>query len=109
MQELVTAMRDLPGLFGAQVCTVADAPEWLAIVSRWQDEASLRHIVGTSAARLVDDVAGLADEEEIENLISESGRIESCVRRTSAMTLYGRKQPLKLGICAVPVKTRSHI
>jgi quinol monooxygenase YgiN len=70
MQELVTAMRDLPGLFGAQVCTVAEAPEWLAIVSRWQDEASLRHIVGTSAARLVDEVAGLADEEEIENLTS---------------------------------------
>ena len=70
MHELVTAMRDLPGLFGAQVCTVAEAPEWLAIVSRWEDESSLRNIVGTSAARLLEDVTGLADEEEIENLTS---------------------------------------
>jgi quinol monooxygenase YgiN len=70
MQELPVAMRDLPGLFGAQVCTIAEAPEWLAIVSRWQDEESLRNIAGTPAARLVEEVAGLADEEQIENLVS---------------------------------------
>ena len=70
MEELAVAMRDLPGLFGAQVCTIAEAPEWLVIVSRWQDEEALRKIVGTPAARLVEDVAGLADEEEIQNLIS---------------------------------------
>ncbi len=70
MEALATAMRDLPGLFGAQVCTIAEAPEWLAIVSRWQDEESLRHIVGTPAASLVEDVVGMADEELIENLTS---------------------------------------
>ena len=70
MEELATALRDLPGVFGAQVCTVAGAPEWLVIVSRWQDEASLRNIVGTPAANLVDQVAGMADEEHIENLVS---------------------------------------
>ena len=69
MQELAAAMRDIPGVFGAQVCTIAEAPEWLVIVSRWQDEASLRNIVDTPAARLLDQVAGLADEERIENLI----------------------------------------
>jgi hypothetical protein len=70
MQALATAMRDVPDLFGAQVCTVAEAPDWLAIVSRWQAEDSLRHMVGTPAARLVEEVAGLADEEVVENLTS---------------------------------------
>jgi quinol monooxygenase YgiN len=70
MQELATALRDIPGVFGAQVCRVAEAPEWLAIVSRWQDEDSMRNVVGTPAASLVDEVAGMADEEEIENLDS---------------------------------------
>jgi heme-degrading monooxygenase HmoA len=70
MQQLATALRDVPGVFGAQVCRVAEAHEWLAIVSRWQDEDSMRNIVGTPAASLVDRVAGMADEEEIENLVS---------------------------------------
>jgi quinol monooxygenase YgiN len=70
MQELATALRDIPGVFGAQVCTIADAPEWLAIVSRWQDEASIRNTVDTPAATLLNDVTGMADEEHIENLLS---------------------------------------
>jgi quinol monooxygenase YgiN len=70
MEELATAMRDLQGLFGAQVCTINKAPEWLALVSRWQDEEALRQIEGTPAARLVEDIAGLVEQEEIEHLIS---------------------------------------
>ena len=70
MRDLAVAMRELPGLFGVQVCRIVDAPEWLALVARWRDEESLRGIVGTPAARLVDDVVGLADEEEIEQFIA---------------------------------------
>jgi quinol monooxygenase YgiN len=70
MHELTGAMRELPGLFGAQVCTVVNAPEWLALISRWRDEASMRTIEGTPAARLTQEVVGLADEEEIEHFVT---------------------------------------
>jgi quinol monooxygenase YgiN len=70
MHELAAAMRELPGLFGAQVCSVDQASEWLAVISRWRDEEAMRGIVGTPAARLADEVAGLADQEEIERFIA---------------------------------------
>lgn len=70
MHELAEAMRELPGVFGAQVCTISKAPEWLALISRWRDEASMAGIDGTPAARLTQDVVGLADEEEIEHFIA---------------------------------------
>ena len=70
MHELAGAMRELPGLFGAQVCVITEAPEWLALIARWRDEESMRRIDGTPAARLTEDVVGLADEEEIEHFIS---------------------------------------
>jgi quinol monooxygenase YgiN len=70
MHELAGAMRELPGVFGAQVCTISKAPEWLALISRWRDEESMRRIEGTSAARLTQEVVGLADEEEIEHFIA---------------------------------------
>jgi quinol monooxygenase YgiN len=70
MHALAGAMRELPGLFGAQVCVINEAPEWLALIARWRDEESMRRIDGTPAARLTEDVVGLADEEEIEHFIS---------------------------------------
>jgi quinol monooxygenase YgiN len=70
MQQLASAMRDLPGLFGAQVCAVDGSPDWLALVSRWRDEASMRDIAGTRAAELTQQLVGLADEEMLEHLVA---------------------------------------
>jgi quinol monooxygenase YgiN len=70
MHELAGAMRELPGVFGAQVCAISEAPEWLALISRWRDEESMRRIDGTPAARLAQEVVGLADEEQIEHFIA---------------------------------------
>ena len=70
LQELAGVMRDLPGLFGVQVCTIDKAPEWLALISRWRDEESMRRIVDTPAARLTQEAVGLADEEQIEHFIA---------------------------------------
>jgi quinol monooxygenase YgiN len=70
MHDLAAAMRELPGLFGAQVCTINEAPEWLALVARWRDEEAMRGIAQTRAAELARDVVGLADEEHIEHFIT---------------------------------------
>jgi quinol monooxygenase YgiN len=70
MHELAGAMRELPGLFGAQVCTIDKAPEWLALISRWRDEQSMQRIVDTPAAQLTQEVVGLANEEAIEHFIA---------------------------------------
>jgi quinol monooxygenase YgiN len=70
LQALAGAMCELPGLFGAQVCTINEAPEWLALIARWRDEAAMRGIAETSAAQLAQDVVGLADEEVIEHFIT---------------------------------------
>lgn len=70
MQQLASAMRDLPGLFGAQVCTIDGSTDWLALVSRWRDEASMRAIAGTRAADLTRELVGLADEEVLEHLLA---------------------------------------
>ena len=70
LHELAGAMRDLPGLFGAQVCTINEAPEWLALIGRWRDEAAMRGIAETPAAELAQEVVGLADEEVIEHFIT---------------------------------------
>lgn len=70
MRELSTAMRELPGLFGAQVCAINEAPEWVALISRWRDEAAMRGIAGTPAARLTQEVVGLADQEQLEHFLA---------------------------------------
>ena len=70
MQQLASVMRELPGLFGAQVCAVAGTDDWVAVVSRWRDEASMRDIAGTRAAELTQELAGLADEEVLEHLVA---------------------------------------
>jgi quinol monooxygenase YgiN len=70
MQDLAAAMRDLPGLFGVQVCRIAGAPEWVVLIARWRDEAAVQGIVGTRAADLTYEVVGLADEESIEQFVA---------------------------------------
>ena len=34
-------LRSTDGCFGAQVCSVSTEPEWVAIVSRWEDAAGV--------------------------------------------------------------------
>ena len=70
LHDLAGAMRDLPGLFGAQVCTINEAPDWLALIARWRDEASMRNIAETPAAEVAQDVVGLAAEERIEHFLT---------------------------------------
>ncbi len=41
LDSFVSATRDRPGCFGAQVCTVTEEPGWVAAISRWSDQAAL--------------------------------------------------------------------
>ncbi len=34
-------LRGMDGCFGAQVCSVSEEPEWVAIVSRWESESAV--------------------------------------------------------------------
>jgi quinol monooxygenase YgiN len=70
MRDLAESMRDLDGLFGAQVCAVNEQPDWFALVSRWRDEGSLRNVAGTPSARITQELAGVVDEEHIEHFTS---------------------------------------
>ena len=40
-REAEDRFRDTEGCFGAQVCSVSEEPEWVAIVSRWDDPRAL--------------------------------------------------------------------
>jgi quinol monooxygenase YgiN len=50
-------LRDMDGCFGAQVCSVSEEPEWVAIVSRWADASALaktEHVIAEHQGRMRD-------------------------------------------------------
>jgi len=71
LSALATGMRGLPGLFGAQACRVSGDPEWLALVSRWENEAAMQATGNSAVEELVDHVAGLAEEQQLEHFIAD--------------------------------------
>jgi quinol monooxygenase YgiN len=71
LNALADGMRGLPGLFGVQACRLSEDPEWLALVSRWDDEAAMQATGNPVIEELVDHVAGLADEQQLEHFITD--------------------------------------
>jgi quinol monooxygenase YgiN len=71
LDALAGAMRGLPGLFGAQVCRVTEAPEFFALVSRWENEQAMGTTGHAGIKELVDQVAGLAQDQQIEHFIAQ--------------------------------------
>jgi quinol monooxygenase YgiN len=71
LTALAAAMRGLPGLFGAQVCRVTEQPDVLALVSRWEHEQAMIATGKPGVAELVDQVAGLAQDQHVEHFIAE--------------------------------------
>jgi len=71
LHALADGMRGLAGLFGAQACRVDGDPEWLALVSRWEHEQAMQATGNAGVEELVDRVAGLAQEQQIEHFIAE--------------------------------------
>jgi heme-degrading monooxygenase HmoA len=71
LHALAGGLRGLPGLFGAQVCRLSEDPEWLALVSRWQDEDAMQATRKPAIEALVAHVAGLGQEQRIEHFIAE--------------------------------------
>jgi quinol monooxygenase YgiN len=70
LQEQVQAMRSLPGLFGAQVCTSQEDPDVLIVVSRWENEIAMRGQGRPQVGERVQAAAELAEREKIEHLFS---------------------------------------
>ena len=48
-RPFVQLATDADGCFGAQLCTIAEAPDVVAIVSRWRDKAALDEFTGRHA------------------------------------------------------------
>lgn len=48
-RPFVQLATDADGCFGAQLCTIAEAPDVVAVVSRWRDQAALDAFVGQHA------------------------------------------------------------
>ena len=71
LDALAGGMRGLPGLFGAQVCRVSEDPESFALVSRWEREQSMGATGQAGLKELVDQVAGLSQEQQIEHFIAQ--------------------------------------
>ena len=71
LHALARELRELSGVFGAQVCRIDEHPDWLALVSRWADEQSMQATGGPGIEELVDRVAGQAQEQQIEHFIAE--------------------------------------
>jgi len=70
LRALAEGMRGLPGLFGAQACRLNEDPEWLALVSRWDNEAAMQATGNPAIEKLVDHVAGLAEEQQLEHFVA---------------------------------------
>lgn len=43
-QEYAERARQIPGNFGVQVCSVREEPEWVAVVSRWEDPSGATQV-----------------------------------------------------------------
>lgn len=71
LDALAGGMRGMPGLFGAQVCRVTEAPEYFALVSRWQSEQAMGATGHAGLKELVDEVAGCAQDQQIEHFIAQ--------------------------------------
>ena len=71
LHSLADSMRGLPDLFGAQVCRLNEDPDWLALVSRWQREQAMQATSNPAVEELVNQVAGLAQEQRVEHFIAE--------------------------------------
>ena len=71
LHKLAAATRDLPGLFGAQVCRIREDPEWMAFVTRWENEEAMRATGEAVVEELMNRVAGLGEEQQVEHFIVE--------------------------------------
>jgi quinol monooxygenase YgiN len=72
LHALAEGMRGLPGLYGAQACRLFEDPEWLALVSRWEDEDAMQGTGAPAIEELVDRVAGLADQQLLEHFVADT-------------------------------------
>ena len=71
VHELARGASETPGCFGAQLCTVEGTPGTVAVVSRWQDRASLDMWWAESGDTLRDELAELlASPARSEHLLS---------------------------------------
>jgi quinol monooxygenase YgiN len=71
LTALATGMRGAPGLFGAQVCRVTEDPELLALVARWEHERAMLATGDPHLQALSDEVAGLAQDQQVEHFIAQ--------------------------------------
>ena len=71
LHALAEGLRGLPGLFGAQVCRIREDPEWMAFVTRWENEEAMRATGEAVVEELMNRVAGLGEEQEVEHFITE--------------------------------------
>ena len=71
LHALASGMQGMSGLHFAQVCKVDEHPEWLALVSRWEDERSMQGTGAPGIEALVDHVASVAEEQRIEHFFTE--------------------------------------
>jgi heme-degrading monooxygenase HmoA len=70
LHALAGGLRGVPGVFGAQVCRVNEHPDLYALVSRWEHEQAMQATGHPGLEELVDKVAGLSLEQEIEHFIT---------------------------------------
>ena len=71
LHALAAATRGLPGVFGAQVCRIREDLEWMAFVTRWENEEAMRGTGEPVVEELVNRVAGLGEEQQVEHFIVE--------------------------------------
>ena len=71
LQALAEGMRGIPGLFGAQVCRIREDPDWMALVTRWENEDAMQATGNPAVDELMNRVAGLGQEQRVEHFIAE--------------------------------------
>jgi quinol monooxygenase YgiN len=59
LQDGADAIRQMEGCFGAQVCTVREAPDTIVAISRWASQAAVDQFLETTRAQRAE-VANLA-------------------------------------------------
>ncbi len=65
-EAMAERIRKIEGCYGVQVCDVREEPDWLAVISRWENPANLDR---------VDSVASQGERERAASLLAEQPRV----------------------------------
>ena len=67
LETLSDSIRPMEGCFGVQVCSVREAPELLAVISRWASQSALDKLRSSNTVNMAELTALLAEPQKTEH------------------------------------------